>query len=452
MSGQIQVERLMHRSSIAVAGESAAGYCLIKLCPGGNQETAPLPLSIALVLDVSGSMYEEDGVGISRLERIQQAALAAISKLKPEDTLAVVAFAHDAQVVLPSTRVADRSAAEDVIRRIDSFAVDPGGTAMDQGIALGLQEVEKDTDAGRIREVVVLTDGETSSDEPCRQLAQQAADKKIRLTLMGLGTEWNAPLIKEMSRLSDGRWCYIDTHQAGEAERVFVEEFKRLSATVLSNVEVHLRPVKEVRIKRFRQVVPEIRELKVVEAGERYLIAHLGTLEKEQARRYILEMSLPRRPDGKYVLAQMELRYQVGGGRQENNGSLPLEMQYTAAGQGYINAEVAKHIDEVQIFELNKNLQRALEAADTAEARRVAENIAKKGDLMGPRAARKTMLARQLLGELERGGPVSKKTQLAVDDAVRLTEEPSAPCLDERREKGRDTNSDAKTVESGEKL
>ena len=37
---------------------------------------------------------------------------------------------------------------------------------------------------------------------------------------------------------------------------------------------------------------------------------------------------------------------------------------------------------------------------------------------MGPRAAKKTMLARQVLEELHHGGRVSKKTQLAVDDAV----------------------------------
>ena len=157
----------MHRSSIAVAGESAAAYCLIKLSPDGP-DTETLPLSIALVLDVSGSMYGEDGVGISRLQRIQNAALAAISKLKPEDTLAVVAFAHDAQIVLPPTPLADRVAVEDLIRRIDSLAVDPGGTAMDQGIALGLQEVEKGPDAACIRQVVVLTDGETSGEDWCR--------------------------------------------------------------------------------------------------------------------------------------------------------------------------------------------------------------------------------------------------------------------------------------------
>ena len=40
-------------------------------------------------------------------------------------------------------------------------------------------------------------------------------------------------------------------------------------------------------------------------------------------------------------------------------------MTYTAAGQGYVNAEVMKHIDEVQIFEMNKMLQKAIASRTT---------------------------------------------------------------------------------------
>jgi hypothetical protein len=80
---------------------------------------------------------------------------------------------------------------------------------------------------------------------------------------------------------------------------------------------------------------------------------------------------------------------------------------------------VAKHIDEVQIFDLNKNLQQAIATNNQAEAERVAKTIEKKGEVMGPRAAKKTMLARKVLEELNSGGRVSKKTQLAVDDAAR---------------------------------
>src|SRR5215471_7350525 len=125
---KIHIERMMYRSSIAVAGESAASYALIKLIPSGTG-TKSLGLNLALVLDVSGSMYEEDGTGVSRLKRIQDAALAAIAKLKPDDTLAVVAFAHNAQVVLPATPLSEKDKIEDVIRKVDMYDVDPGGTA-----------------------------------------------------------------------------------------------------------------------------------------------------------------------------------------------------------------------------------------------------------------------------------------------------------------------------------
>jgi phage terminase large subunit-like protein len=42
---------------------------------------------------------------------------------------------------------------------------------------------------------------------------------------------------------------------------------------------------------------------------------------------------------------------------------------------------------------------------------------------MGARAAKKTMLAKQVLAEINQGGKVSKKTQLAVDDAARAADE-----------------------------
>jgi len=56
-------------------------------------------------------------------------------------------------------------------------------------------------------------------------------------------------------------------------------------------------------------------------------------------------------------------------------------MTYTAAGHGYINAEVARHIDEVQIFELDNNLQQAISGDNKQEVQRVAQEIERKGNL-----------------------------------------------------------------------
>jgi Ca-activated chloride channel family protein len=419
---KIHIERMMYRSSIAVTGESAASYALIKLIPAGGGAAKPLPLNLALVLDVSGSMYEEDGTGKSRLARVQEAAHAAVDKLKPEDHLSIVAFAHDCQVVLPATPLTEKAQVEEVISRIDRFEVDPGGTAMDAGIQMGLDEVAKHHGPGVLSQLVVLTDGETSGEQTCRQLAQQAAQQKIHFNVIGVGTEWNQSLIKDLAKLAEGDWGYIDVNDAAAAQRVFVEQFESLASAGFLNVEMRIKAMKDIKIKRLRQVVPDIKELPLSEPEERLQVASLGTLERDNSTRYIVDLSLPKRPDGKFVIAQIEVTYDLGKGR-ESTGMVPLEVTYTSAGQGYINAEVAKHIDEVQIFEANKNLQQAIAANDNEKAKQAAQIIEKKAEVMGPRAAKKTMLAKQVLQELNVGGRVSKKTQLAVDDVARMVEE-----------------------------
>ena len=423
MTAKIHIERMMHRNSIQVLGDSAATYALLKLIPSGSGGAKPMGLNLALVVDVSGSMYEEDGTGISRLKRVQDAALSSISKLDENDSLAIIAFAHNALTLLPSTKLSEKAKIEDVIRRIDMFDVDPGGTSMDDGMKLAIEEVERQSGGRGLSQVLVLTDGETSGETNCRELAQEAARKKIHLTMMGVGTDWKASLIKDLAKLSEGKWYYIDVNKKEEAERIFVEEFEQLAATAFKDVELHMRPMKDIKLKRVRQVVPEIKTLNLTEPEERHMVAALGTLQHDSATRYVLELTVPKRPDGKFVIAQVEVTYDLGTGKRETTGMVPLEMTYTSAGQGYVNAEVMKHIDEVQIAEMNEVLQVAISQNNEAQVQKVAEQIVKKGELMGPRAAKKTMLAKQVREEINATGRVSKKTQLALEDSARMAEE-----------------------------
>jgi len=419
---RLVLERMMHRQSVAVPGESLASYALLKLVPAGDGPAA-LPITLALCIDVSGSMYWGDGTGKSRLDRVRDAATAAVGKLKPTDRLALIAFGNGAEVVLPPTPAADVERIADTLRQIDMFSVDQAGTTMDVGITKALQTLMTPNEAGRLMQVVVLTDGETSGEAACRELARQAWEKKVRFTIMGVGTEWNSGLIKDMAKASDGRWYYIDAEQSDEAMRVFLAEFDRLADTTFVNVTLDVKPVKEVKVKRVRQVTPQIREVALAPVDERLLTAAIGALERSHPSKFILDLSLPRRPDGKYVVAQVEVRYDLGDGQTQSTGPVALEMAYTAAGHGYVNAEVARHIDEVQIYELNANLQQAIAGENSDEIRRVAEQIARKGEVLGPRGAKKTMLAQQVLSELDGGGRVTKKTMLAVDDAARSTED-----------------------------
>ncbi|WP_020474392.1 vWA domain-containing protein [Zavarzinella formosa] len=421
-SPRLLLERMMHRQSIAVPGDSLASYALLKLIPTG--EGGPgLPLTLVLCIDISGSMYWSDGAGKSRLDRVREASTAAVSKLKPTDRVALIAFANGAEVVLPVTPAAEAATIAATLDRIDCFNVDQAGTTMNEGLRKAIDVLKSPDEAGRLHQVVVLTDGETSGEGECRELAGLAAEQKVSFSVMGVGTEWNTALIKDMAARSNGRWYYIDADQSEEAMRVFLAEFDRLADAGLVNVRLEVRPMKDIKLKRVRQVAPQIQELPLT-PGDKLLIAQLGTLEQSTPSKYILDLSLPKRPDGKYVVAQVEVKYELGDGQVHSTGPIPLEMAYTAVAHGYVNAEVARHIDEVQIFELNNNLQTAIITEKVDDIRKVAQQISRKSTVLGPRGARKTMLAEQILQELDGAGKVSRKTMLAVDDAVRSTDEP----------------------------
>ena len=69
--------------------------------------------------------------------------LATRPSIEAADSLAVVGFAYNASVLLPSTSLSDKNKINEVIDKVDMYDVDPGGTSMDQGIQLAMDEVAK---------------------------------------------------------------------------------------------------------------------------------------------------------------------------------------------------------------------------------------------------------------------------------------------------------------------
>jgi len=186
-------------------------------------------LNLVLVIDVSGSMYEEDGTGISRLKRIQNAVKSVLTKLNPSDTVAIVGYAHNTMVVLSSTAVANKAIIEKAISSVDSGDIDPGGRSMDKALELAIDEVERRNVDGRLTQLIVVTNnGKATGEANCRTLAAQLAKKEIGLTLMGIGTKWNPVFVKDIATLSEGRWYSLDATDAKAADVAFNQEFNRL--------------------------------------------------------------------------------------------------------------------------------------------------------------------------------------------------------------------------------
>jgi von Willebrand factor type A domain/FHA domain len=420
------MERVMHRDRIAVPGDSIATYALLKLASGGGPAIRS-PLQIALAIDVSGSMAGDDGTGRSRLDRVREGVLAALPRLQGADRISIVAFANTARLVLPATPAAEKEQIATALGQLDDLAIDGSGTAIHEGIRIACEALVKDATEERFSNLILLTDGDTDGGDECRELAREAASARVRFTLIGLGTEWNSALLKELTSLTDGRWYFVDAADPQATRPTFETEFARLTGVVFPRADLHVRPMKNVQVKRIRRVAPDIRDIALHTPNERLAVAPLGAIEAQRRAEYLLELALPKRPDAKYVVAQVEVRYSAGAGREETTGLLPLEVTYSASADGHVDPLVAQHLDEVQIGELNTELQRALDADDRAAARRLAEQIARKGDGLGARAAGKVRLAKLVIAELESRGRVRRETRLGLEDLTRATQDGPAP-------------------------
>ena len=127
------------------------------------------PLNLCLVLDHSGSM------GGQPLDTVKRAARDLVDRMYPQDRISVVGFDHKAHVVVENQAV---DKLESIKEKIQSLKAS-GGTCIDDGIKLGLQETSKGKD-GRVSQIFVLTDGENEhgDNDRCFQFSRLATEYK----------------------------------------------------------------------------------------------------------------------------------------------------------------------------------------------------------------------------------------------------------------------------------
>jgi len=118
---------------------------------GGNR----LPLNLGVVLDRSGSMYDE-----RRLEFVVEAVKFLADNVAPDDKVAVVAFADKAQVIVRPEQIHDKGAVRRALEDIDLLEIG-GGTQMALGMRAAIDEVKQNLAPNRLNRVLVLTDGQT---------------------------------------------------------------------------------------------------------------------------------------------------------------------------------------------------------------------------------------------------------------------------------------------------
>ena len=144
---------------------------------------------VVLVVDVSNSMLAED-VTPSRIERTRYAISRLVERMK-EDRLGIVAFAEEAEVLLPIT--GDYKMAEAMVKRLSSSLIAHQGTDIGEALEVALLSFTETTKESKSRVVILITDGE-EHNQRTEAAIESAVAQGVMVCAIGIGTPEGTPL------------------------------------------------------------------------------------------------------------------------------------------------------------------------------------------------------------------------------------------------------------------
>ena len=278
-------------------GESQILYAMVELSASDQFESHRLPLNLCLVLDRSTSMKG------GRLQQVKEAARYIVDQMETGDILSLITFSDRAQLVLPGQPDMDKTVARTAINSIQSG----GGTEILQGLKLGLEQVERWKTDENVSHLILLTDGQTYGDEDgCLEMARHAGQKKISLTLMGVGSEWNDKLLDDMARLSGAPDASVYIDSTNKIAQAFHERIHGLGNVFAHEVVMSIHLVGQITLKETFRVSPQINRL-YVNNGQ----LALGSLEKERPQAVVLELMIPSLSPGTHRLLHIDVEARV---------------------------------------------------------------------------------------------------------------------------------------------
>ena len=144
---------------------------------------------VVLVVDVSNSMLAED-VTPSRIERTRYAISRLVERMK-EDRLGIVAFAEEAEVVLPIT--GDYKMAEAMVKRLSPALIAHQGTDIGEALEVALLSFTDSTKESKSRVIILITDGE-EHNQRTEAAIESAVAQGVMVCAIGIGTPEGTPL------------------------------------------------------------------------------------------------------------------------------------------------------------------------------------------------------------------------------------------------------------------
>jgi Ca-activated chloride channel family protein len=172
----------------------ALAVLVVALARPTREEAAPLGPILVVAIDASLSMQATD-VDPNRLEAAQEAANDLVDGLGPSVRLSLISFNGTATIQVPPTT--DHDEVRDAIDNLELNEFTAIGEAIFAGLdAIDLAERdEPDPEEGDApvdepqNQIVVMSDGETTTGRPDVQAAQAAAEAGVPVNTIAFGTQ-----------------------------------------------------------------------------------------------------------------------------------------------------------------------------------------------------------------------------------------------------------------------
>ena len=193
------------------------------------------PLTLAVVVDVSGSMDADFKIDYVR-DGLEKLVLA----LNDDDRVAIITYETSARVVQPMIDV--RGNRNDLVDIVQGLAT-AGSTNLHDGLLVGYRELMAHWDSGRQNRVILLSDGNPTigTTDPTAILAMSKGYNSdgIGLTTIGLGTDFNLSLMQGLAEQADGNFYFLESATA--VEEVFTEELAYFTLPVAFDVTLEVK-------------------------------------------------------------------------------------------------------------------------------------------------------------------------------------------------------------------
>jgi Ca-activated chloride channel family protein len=375
----LSFDALASSEHVLSSAENFVLYVLLEAVAGGKGGAGSgsrLPLNLGVVIDRSGSMYDE-----RRLEFVIEAVKFLADNLTADDKVSIVAFADKAKVLITPEAARDKGAVKRAIDDIDLLEIG-GGTQMALGMRAAIDEVKKNLASDRLNRVLVLTDGQTYEETACIDLVEKNRGE-ISFSTMGVGVEFNEKLLQRLAQDSNGKYHFIG--DPAEIPSIFEDELEGLRSVSLRNGRIEVTLSQGVQVREAFRASPEIYVLGTPLVGEDRKIGYeIGDLQAGVPGSVLLTLVLPPRKPGQVRILQSTFHYEVPGG-SEKTVECDLTVDYTLDRTltSKRNGRVMNLVDQVSIAKLQAKAEEELKAGNVDRATRLLGNALQGTQRMG---------------------------------------------------------------------